>query len=271
MKIKKALLLVGGRGTRVMPLTLHQPKGMIALADKPMVHYAIDELVASGLNEIIIVHGPDQEVFKHYINHLKMDHEWNSHVKFLFICQEKQRGDGDAVVAAKKFIKRNESFVVAFCDDIFGEKKSSLKQMTAHFSKTGLPTILCTEVPHNEVNKYGVIQLGDKNKNGFYTITDLVEKPTINKAPSNLIACGRYVLPYKMISYLEKLYSGDYSEIRLAYALKLFIDDHKKIWGFTNPRSIRFDCGSKKGLIHAQAYFSFNHPQVKKELKNLLI
>src|SRR3989344_6937967 len=125
MKITKAILLVGGKGTRVMPLTLHQPKGMIALADKPVVHYVIDELVLSGLTESAVVHGPGQEVFKQYINYLGKDHEWNSRVKFNFFCQKKPLGDGDAVLAAKKFVKKDEAFVVAFCDNVYVEKQPS--------------------------------------------------------------------------------------------------------------------------------------------------
>src|SRR3989344_1283773 len=122
MKITKAILPVAGRGTRVMPLTLHQPKGMINIADRPMIHYVIDELITAGLKEIIIVLGEKQDVFKDYIKYLQADKAWQK-IKFDFVKQSGPLGNGDAVYLAKRFIKKNEPFVVAFSDDIFKKNK----------------------------------------------------------------------------------------------------------------------------------------------------
>lgn len=272
MKITKAILLVSGRGTRVMPLTLHQPKGMIAIADKPVVHYVIDELILAGMTEIVIVHGPNQEVFKKYIEHLKKDNEWNNHIKFSFAYQKAPLGDGDAVLAAKKFIKKDEDFVVAFCDNLYAEKQPALCQMLDHFYKEKLPTILCVKMPSKIIHMYGVAKLGRDRIKNFFSITNFVEKPKTEEAPSNFVVLGRYVLPYNILEYLEKLYSpNNKSEIRIADALRLFVNDHKKFWGLNNSKSLWFDCGSKEGLILAQAYFAMNHPYVKKNFKKLLI
>ncbi len=270
--VTKALLLVGGRGTRVMPLTLHQPKGMIALADKPVVHYVIDELVSAGINEITIVHGQDQTVFKQYVDHLKKNDTWNNHIKFNFVAQLKPLGDGDAVLAAKKFIPKGEAFAVAFCDNVYAEKQPSLRQMIVHYQETKLPTILCVKMPANVISMYGVAKLGTEKIKNFFSITNFIEKPKLEEAPSNFVVLGRYVLPYIIFEYLEKLYDfKEDSEVRIANALKLFVDDHKKFWGFYNPKSLWFDCGSKEGLVQAQAYFALRHPHIKSRLKKILI
>ncbi len=268
MKITKAILPVAGKGTRVMPLTLHQPKGMIAIADKPMVHHVIDELVMSGIKEITIVMGPDQIVFKKYLNYIVREHAWNS-AKINFAVQNKPLGDGDAIYSAKKFIKKGEPFLVAFCDDIFSRAEKTLPKILDHFSKKQAPVVMLVEVPHNSVNKYGVVRIEEKTNN-IYSVVGIVEKPDISAAPSNLIMPGRYALPYSIFGYLEKLYSFHRSpEVRLANALELYINDFKKIWGL-KTQNTRFDCGSKEGLIQAQAHFASIHPYSQNARRKIL-
>lgn len=266
MAVFKAILPVAGKGTRVMPLTLHQPKGMIALADKPMIHYIIDELISVGIKEIILVLGPKQKVFKDYLNYLKRDKIWDK-IKFNFARQKYPYGNADAIYSAKKFIKSNEDFVVAFCDDLFGGK-SPLKKMMNFFEKCKMPILLLEQIPKKEVNRYGVVKLdlftqtSKEKKNKFYSITDMVEKPKIFEAPSNLTVIGRYIFPYKIFDYIKKLYPFKGREIGITDALKLYINDYQKVWGMIFNGK-RFDCGSKRGLIEAQAYFSLNHPEIK--------
>lgn len=259
-KIKKAILPVAGKGTRVMPLTLHQPKGMIALADKPMVHYIIDELISVGIKEIILVLGQKQRVFKDYLDYLRKDKIWNK-IKFNFARQRFPYGNADAIYSAKKFIKPNEDFVVAFCDDLF-KGKSPLKKMIDFFKKYSMPTLLLERVPQKEVNRYGVVKLGKEKIKEFYSLVDIVEKPPISEAPSNLTVIGRYILPYEIFSYIRKLYPYKGKEIGISDALRLYINDYQKIWGMIFDGK-RFDCGSKRGLIEAQIYFSLNHPEIK--------
>lgn len=269
MKVTKAILPVAGKGTRVMPLTLHQPKAMIAVADKPIVHYIIDELVASGITEIILVLGPNQEVFKQYINYLQQDHSWNK-IKFSFAYQKEALGDGDAIYLARKFIKKGEPFSISFCDDIFGSKEPPTKLLIDHFIKTGSPTILLEKVPMESVGKYGVIKPGPKKIKKFRSIVDLVEKPSMAEAPSNLTIVGRYVMPYEIFDYLKKLYPKKEREIKLAYALKKYLSgENKTLWGLENGH-LRFDCGSKEGLIQAQAYFAIRHHHSKSNLHRIL-
>lgn len=259
-KIKKAILPVAGRGTRMMPLTMHQPKGMIALADKPLIHYVLDEMRSAGIDEVIMVLGKKQEVFKQYINHLKKEHAWNG-IKFHFAYQKKPLGDGDAIYSARKFIKNGESFVVAFCDDIFTPSMNPLLNMFIEFEKSSKPTILLEKVPMNLVDRFGVVKTSGK-KGIRHLITGLVEKPKIEEAPSNLTIVGRYVLPYEIFEYIKKQYPFKGKEIKLAFAFQFYLNENKEISGIC-PKTIRFDCGSKEGLVRAQAHFAINHPQFK--------
>jgi UTP--glucose-1-phosphate uridylyltransferase len=243
-----------------MPLTMHQPKGMIALADKPIIHYVLDEMRASGIEEIILVLGKNQEVFKQYINHLKKEHAWNG-IKFHFAYQTKPLGDGDAVYSARKFIKKGEPFVVAFCDDVFSCVNHPLGNMIKEFEKNNFPTILLEKVPKSLVNRFGVVKTTSK-KGVVHSIIGLVEKPKIEEAPSNLTIVGRYVLPYKIFEYIKKQYPFKEQEIKLAFAFQLYLNDNPEIKGICQ-NTARFDCGSKEGLVRAQAHFALNHPQFK--------
>ena len=228
-KIKKAILPVAGKGTRMMPLTMHQPKGMIALADKPMIHYALDEMRASGIEEVIMVLGKNQEVFKQYINHLKKEHAWNG-IKFKFVYQTKPLGDGDAVYSARKFIKPGEAFVVAFCDDVFSAVNHPLGDMINEFEKNNRPTLLLEKVPMSSVSKFGVVKTAGKKGIG-HSITGIVEKPKIEEAPSNMGVVGRYVLPYEIFEYIKKQYPFRGQEIKLAFAFQLYLNDNPEIKG----------------------------------------
>ena len=269
MRITKAILPVAGRGTRVMPLTLHQPKGMINIADRPMIHYVIDELVGAGIKEIVIVLGNNQDVFKNYIKYLQQDKNWKK-IKFHFIKQAGLLGNGDAVYITKRFIKKGEPFVVAFSDDLFRKNKKPLNKMVDLFYKKNTPILLLQQVPKKEVYKYGVVRLGSppvvrpaaKKITQPISIIDLVEKPPIEQAPSNLTSIGRYVLPYEIFNNIKNLYPYQGREIYLAEAIQNYIKTNRSIWGL-ELKGGRFDCGSKIGLMQAQIYFSRTHPEIK--------
>lgn len=281
MVIKTAIIPVAGRGTRMMPLTLHQPKGMITLVDRPLIHHVIDEMIYSGIDKIILVLGPNQTVFKNYIDHLRKVHieknradfarvknGWNN-IKFLFAYQKNPFGDGDAVFCAKKFINKGEPFVVAFSDDIFYSKSNPLVDMISEFKKTKTPILLLEKISKEMISKAGIAKPGSEKFENVCSVIDLVEKPKIQEAPSNLMVVGRYILTYEIFDYIKKLYPFKDREIKIAYALGLYLKDHAPIWG-TYLKQLHFDCGSKDGLVKAQAYFSYNHPSVAGKTKKLL-
>lgn len=253
-------------GTRVMPLTLHQPKGMIAIADKPMVHYVIDELIAAGIKEIILVVGPKQQSFKKYLNYLKQDKNWQS-MKFRFIKQEKLLGNGAAVLLAKKFIKPAEMFLVAFCDELFVGAPPVLIQMLTLANQLNQTVVLTRKVPKQLVSRYGVLRFGRRRAGKFFSISGIVEKPEPDQAPSNFIIPGRYVLPFTLFDYLQKLYPPPSDqELYLTDALNLYLKDKHRMWG-VNFTGLRFDCGSKQGLLAAQLFFTSHHPDIKSQSK----
>lgn len=270
-KITKAVLPVAGLGTRVMPLTIHQPKGMIAIVDKPVVHYVVDELIAAGIKEIIFVVSPNQWQFKKYFAYLiKKDPAW-AKVKFRITFQKKLLGNGDAIFVARKFTK-NEPFLVGFGDDLLTDASPPLKQLVNFFHKMKSPMLVLESVPKKLVSRYGVVKI---KKTGvhrdIYQITDVIEKPSPEKAPSNLTIVGRYVLTPKILEEIKKLYpeTKRRRELYLADALKNYIRDGGKIYGW-HFRGTRFDCGSKLGVLKAQAYFGLRHPEFKKEFKKFL-
>lgn len=270
--IKKAVLPVAGLGTRVMPLTLHQPKGMIGIVDRPMIHYVIDEIVSAGIKHIIIVHGPQQKEFKNYIRHLEKDPSWKKlKVKFNFAIQKELRGNGDAVYAAKKYLK-NESFLVCFSDDLLVDKKPPMGALIGIFKKQKSPIIVLEPVDWEIVSRYGVVKAKKSEVKDLYEINDVVEKPKTEDAPSNLTIIGRYIVTPKLFTYIEKLYPYKGKDIGLADALKNYANDGNKLYGW-HFKGKRFDAGSKIGILKAQAYFGIHHkdlgPEFKKYLKNI--
>lgn len=271
--IKKAILPVAGLGSRVMPLTLHQAKGMIGIVDRPIIHYVIDEIVAAGVRHIIIVRGPDQTDFEKYIHYLEHDPQWQKlGVKFDFVVQENPWGNGDAVFLASKFVGE-EPFLVCFGDDILADKKPPLKTFVDLFEKTGAPIIMLEAVPKKIVSRYGVVRaVKDPKRKDFYKISDIVEKPKAEEAPSNLTIVGRYVLDKKILQYIGQLYNkyqGGKDAILLAEALKNYANDGNTLYGW-HFRGKRFDGGSKIGILKAQVYFGVHHKELGPEFKKYL-
>lgn len=272
LRIKKAVLPVAGLGTRVMPLTLHQPKGMIGIVDRPMIHYVIDEIVSAGIKHIIIVHGPRQKEFKIYIRHLEKNPDWKKlKVKFDFALQKELHGNGDAVYSAKKYLG-NEPFLVCFSDDLLVDKVPPMKTLMQFFEKQKAPVIVLEPVDWEFVSRYGVVKAKKARVKDLYEISDVVEKPERKQAPSNLTIIGRYIITPELFSYIEKLYPYRGKVIGIADALKNYANDGNKLYGW-HFKGKRFDAGSKLGILQAQAYFGLHHkdlgPEFKKYLKSI--
>ena len=266
-KIKTAVLPIAGKGTRLMPLTAHQPKAMINIADKPMIHYMVDEGLSTGIKHIIFVIAPDQKVFKDYLNSVKQSGEWKKEIpEFDFVIQKIPKGNGEALLSAKRFLKKGESFLVAFADDMIPVKESPIQNLIKISQKHNGPIVTLERVPKKLLSKYGLVKISSEQDN-VYRIEDIVEKPKPKDAPSNLGAIGRYVLPYSIFKYLQIiadcLKTGD-KEVYLTDAIRLSLKNGGKTLGWLFE-GIKFDAGSKTGLLEAQAYFSAHH----KGLKNL--
>lgn len=272
-KVKTAVLPVAGMGTRVMPLTLHQAKGMIGIVDRPIIHYVIDEIISAGVKHIIIVRGPEQKEFEKYVGYLEQDPEWKKlGVKFDFVVQKDLWGNGDAVYITKKFLK-NEPFLVCFGDDILTDKNPPLKTVVDLYRKVRSPIVVLEPVPIKMVSRYGVVKaVKDPKNKDVHKISDVVEKPKPEEAPSNLTIIGRYLLDGRIMEYIGNLYKQHplgKDAILLAEALKNYANDGHPLYGW-RFRGKRFDGGSKIGILKAQAYFGVRHKELGPEFKKYL-
>lgn len=271
LNITTAILPVAGLGTRIMPLTLHQPKAMIGIVDRPIIHYIIDEIVAAGIKHIILVTSPSQPEFKKYINHLEKNPDWKKlNIKFDFAIQKNLWGNGDAVYAARQFIKKDESFLVCFGDDLMDDSYPPLKTMVGLFAKTGAPIVALEKVPKKIVFQYGVVKISKSGiDKDLYRIEDVVEKPRPEEAPSDLAIIGRYILTPAILKSIEGLLPHKDKEIALADALKKYALAGGDIYGW-QFKGKRFDAGSKIGLLKAQVYFGLRHHQLGPEFGKYL-
>lgn len=283
-QIKKAILPVAGFGTRFLPASKAQPKEMLAVVDKPIIQYLVEEAVASGIEEIIFVTGRGKRAIEDHFDHSfeleynlveKGKHELLKEIKkisrlarFAYVRQPFPLGDGHAILCAKNFIAENESFAVLFGDDIVDSKIPCLAQLLNVFQKYNDPVVSLERVPKKEVSRYGVVSsiLIEKRT---HQLKDVVEKPEIKKAPSDLIIIGKYILTPDIFDYLEKLGEGlPTREVRLADALKLMLGK-RPVYGY-EFEGVKYDCGSKLGFLKAQVEFGLKHPEIKKDFKRYL-
>lgn len=263
-KVTKVILPVAGSGKRLFPLTLHVPKPMIGVLDRPMVHYTLEEAGKAGIREAIFVTGKNRRMVEEYLPHADLP------LSYLFTEQENAIGNADAIYQAQKFLE-HEPVAIAFSDDLLVYKIPPLKVLISFFNKVREPILLLERVPLKDVSKYGVVRATpSKRYPGLVEISDIVEKPSPRKAPSNLTIIGRYIITPRVFDLIKTLYPPKAGvEIGLTDALTLYIKEGGKVYGWLFP-GLRFDCGSKLGLARAQIYFGLNHPEYRKEIKKYL-
>ncbi len=269
-EITKAVLPVAGLGTRLRPLTYHQPKGMVGIVDKPLIHYVIDELVSEGIRHIIFVTSEGQTQFQTYTDYLQADPEWKQlGIKFDFTIQKELKGSADALLSAAKFLD-DEPFLVYFGDELLAGKESATRGFIKNYQKTKSPILVLHQVPKNIVERYGIVK-SEEVSAGLHKITDLVEKPKKENAPSDLAAMGRYLLTTEIFTWIAKAKETfpDKKEIAIADALGLYVKNGGPLRGWAFEGEI-FDVGSKLGLLQAQAYYGLQHPEFKEEFHKFL-
>jgi UTP--glucose-1-phosphate uridylyltransferase len=278
--VKKAIIPVAGLGTRFLPATKSQPKEMLPIIDKPVVHFIVEEAINSGIEDIIFITGRHKRAIEDYFdytpeleNNLFQKNKIDilnkiksiAHLaNFIYVRQKEQKGDGDAILQAECLVK-NEPFAVLFGDDIVISKKPALFQLTEVFEKYRDCTIALYEVPKKFLKHYGVVKAVKIDKN-IYEIKDIVEKPEPSKAPSNLAIIGKYVLIPEIFDELRNIKSKE--EIRLADALKNILSK-RPVYG-VKIEGKRYDCGSKVDFVKAIIDLSLRHPEVKKEIRKHL-
>lgn len=259
--VKKAVIPAAGWGTRFFPITKAQPKEMVPVVDKPVIQYVVEEAVASGCDDILIITGRNKRAIE---DHFDVSAELNEHLRrsgdlnllseseklsdlanIHFIRQKEQRGLGDAVLCAKQHVG-DEPFAVLLGDTIClpdpGEKPCTA-QLTDVYLRYHAPAIGVETVPERKIQDYGIIA-GDLVADRVYRISDIVEKPLPSEAPSNVGAMGRYVLTPEIFDVLARTKPGKKGEVQLTDALR----EYAEMYGYVS-RSTRYDIGDIPGWI----------------------
>lgn len=263
MKIKKAVIPVGGLGTRFLPATKAQPKEMLPIVDKPAVQYIVEEAVESGIESIIFITGRNKKSIEDHFDKsveleqmlaekqkfelLKEVRRISSMANIYYIRQKEPLGLGHAVLCAEQFIG-DEPFAVLLGDDIMVSEPPSLKQMIDAYHQTKQSVIGVKKVANEEVSKYGIIDPVSKFGR-IHSVKDLVEKPSIETAPSNIAVMGRYILNPSIFMYLKKIKRGVGNELQLTDALRLLCEAEKLF--ALELQGKRYDIGDKAGYIKA--------------------
>ncbi len=285
MKVKKAIIPAAGLGTRFLPATKAQPKEMLPIVDRPTIQYIIEEAIQSGIEEILIVTGRGKRAIEdHFDRSLELEETLMAKEKFEqldeikkisemadihYIRQKEPKGLGHAIWCARKFIG-NEPFAVMLGDDIVvSEDQPCLKQLIDEFESRNSSVIGVQEVPSNDLSNYGVIDYdkGESGKDSF-KVTSLVEKPSVEEAPSNLAIMGRYVLTPEIIDILETIEPGRGNEIQLTDALQE-LTKFQDVYGY-HFKGKRYDIGNKFGFIQAQIEFALMRDDLKEPVEKFL-
>ena len=281
--IKKAVFPVAGLGTRFLPATKANPKEMLPIVDKPLIQYAVEEAIQSGITELIFVTGRNKRSIEdHFDKNVELEASLiasnknfllesirsiiPSHVKCIYTRQSEPLGLGHAVLQAKTIIN-DEPFAVLLADDLTDADTPVLKQLILQHQKEQSSVIAIEDIPKEKTVQYGIVDVGD-SKNNLYKINSIVEKPQPKDAPSTLGVIGRYVFNAEIFDCLEKIKPGKGGEIQLTDAIQMLLGQ-QAIFAYLFEGK-RYDCGDKLGFIKANIEFSKKHPEIGKEFTAFL-
>ncbi|MFX0560694.1 UTP--glucose-1-phosphate uridylyltransferase GalU [Tepidibacillus infernus] len=284
MKVRKAIIPAAGLGTRFLPATKAQPKEMLPIVDKPTLQYIIEEAVESGIEEILIITGRNKKSIEdHFDKSVELELELETKGKFdlleevrkisdmvniHYIRQKEPKGLGHAIYCAKSFIG-NEPFAVLLGDDIvYSPEKPCLKQMIEIYDEYKTTILGVQEVAIEDVNKYGIID-GKLIEDNVYKVKDLVEKPAIEDAPTNIAILGRYIISPAIFKILETTKPGKNGEIQLTDAL-MELAQREAMYAYTFEGK-RYDVGDKLGFLEATVEFALRREDLREEFLNYLM
>ncbi len=270
--MKNAVIPVAGLGTRLLPATKSQPKEMLPVGRKPIVQYIVEELIHVGVKEILFITGPGKTSLE---NHFDMNHELvqtlrekgkeeqlaelefdRFHVQYYYTRQRQLLGLGHAVSCARSFVG-NEPFVVALGDSIIGLNAQSevVQRMEQCFQDQGCAAVIAfEEVPPHEVSQYGIALPASDDE--VFQLLDIIEKPALNEAPSNLAVAARYIFTPRIFAALERTEPGKGGEIQLTDAIKLLIQAGEKVYGVRLHGERRYDIGNFESYFQAFVEFA---------------
>ncbi|NMB17960.1 MAG: UTP--glucose-1-phosphate uridylyltransferase GalU [Erysipelothrix sp.] len=281
-KVRKAIIPAAGLGTRFLPVTKAMPKEMLPIVDKPTIQYIVEEAVASGIEDIIIVTGKGKRAIEDHFdlapeleqnlkakNKLdllhKVEHSTNL-ADIHYIRQKEPKGLGHAVWCARKFIG-NEPFAVLLGDDIVQSDVPCLKQLINRYEETQSSVIGVQQVPENETERYGIVDPSKQNGR-LYQVDHFVEKPARGTAPSNLAIMGRYVFTPEIFQFLERHEIGAGGEIQLTDAIQM-LNEIQPVYAY-DFEGRRYDVGEQLGFVQTTIEFALQNKEIGEDVKEML-
>ena len=284
--IKKAVFPVGGLGTRFLPATKSMPKEMLTVVDRPLIHYAVDQARAAGIEEFIFVTGRNKSAIEDYFDKaFELEYTLENKKKkdllelaqsctppsgnIAYIRQGEPLGLGHSIYCARHFIG-DEAFAVILPDELFLSAKPFMKQMVNQYKKVGGNVLGVADVPHQDVSKYGIIDpASDDGK--IIKIKGMVEKPSPKKAPSTISITGQYILQPEIFNYLEsniKKGKKGAGEFQLTDAMAAMIGKFPSHG--VRFKGKRYDCGNRRGFLKANIAFALEMPEIKDEVLSMM-
>lgn len=282
MKIRKAVIPAAGLGTRVLPATKVMPKEMLPIVDKPAIQYIVEEAVAAGITDILIVTGRGKGLIEdHFDNAYELEDTLRrkgrdktadevasiaSMANVHFVRQHAPKGLGHAIMAARSFVG-DEPFAVLYGDDVILSERSVTDQLCERYAKYGKGTVGVKEVPRAEVHKYCSLKV-DRLEDRVFAVSDMVEKPTDEQIMSCYSILGRCVLPPRIFEVLEHTQPGKNNEIQLTDAMAELSRTEGMI--AVDFEGTRYDMGNKLGILQAQIEVALRHPEIGDDFRAFL-
>ncbi len=277
MKVRKAIIPAAGLGTRFLPATKAQPKEMLPIVDKPTIQFIVEEAIASGIEDIMIVTGRGKRAIEDHFDKsyeledilkrkgendlLHLVQDISNLVNIHYIRQKEPKGLGHAIYCAKSFIG-DEPFAVMLGDDIVDAQVPCMKQLIDVFEKYNATVLGVQHVPEEDVSKYGIVSCTRIDER-VYSVNDMVEKPDRESAPSNIAILGRYIITPEIFKLLENAEPGKGGEIQLTDALKKLLETQKVYaYDFIGKR---YDVGNRLGFLQATVEFALKREDLRDE------
>ena len=282
-KVRKAVIPAAGFGTRFLPATKAMAKEMLPIVDKPTIQFIVEEAIASGIEDILIVTGKSKRPIEdHFDSNIELEAnlrekgknellelvQETTGLRIHFVRQSYPLGLGHAVLQAKAFVG-DEPFVVMLGDDLMEDEVPLTKQLMDAYERTHASNIAVMEVPHEETSKYGIIDPDQELEPGLFNVRRFVEKPKPEDAPSNLAIIGRYLLTPEIFEILENQNPGAGGEIQLTDAIDT-LNQTQRVFAKRFDGK-RFDVGDKFGFLTTSISYGLTHPEIKDKLKNYLV
>jgi UTP--glucose-1-phosphate uridylyltransferase len=281
--IKKAVIPAAGLGTRFLPATKVQPKEMLPIVDKPVIQFVVEEAIASGIDDIIIITGRGKRTIEDYFdsspeleNHLAKNGKYaqleeirkiSTLVDIHYIRQKEPRGLGDAVLKAEKHIG-SDAFAVLLGDDIIKSPVPCTKQLRILYERYENPILAVERVPQEKTSSYGIIK-GEQVNHSLYRLSDLIEKPTPQEAPSYLGIVGRYLMTPDLFDCIKQVSRTTGGELQLTDAIRLLLNE-RDVYAY-EIEGMRYDTGDKTGYIKAFIDFALERDDLSDEIRQYLV